>query len=97
MATLLDVSFRWTLINKRKATVAIKDQIAPFDISFSVTRLGWIFPPNQTLSNRHGLADAPEIDGLVFISGASNCQPGDFVEVEITGSDSHDLQAKVAS
>ena len=42
-------------------------------------------------------ADAPEIDGLVFISGASNCQPGDFVEVEITGSDAHDLQAKVAS
>lgn len=42
-------------------------------------------------------ADAPEIDGLVSITGANNLQPGDFVEVEITGSDAHDLQAKVAS
>ena len=42
-------------------------------------------------------ADAPEIDGLVSITGAGNLQPGDFVEVEITGSDAHDLQAKVAA
>ena len=38
--------------------------------------------------------DAPEIDGLVFVEGASaNVEPGDFIEVEIANSDEHDLYA----
>jgi ribosomal protein S12 methylthiotransferase len=39
-------------------------------------------------------ADAPEIDGQVFIDGAWELDPGDFVEVRITGSDEHDLRAE---
>ena len=35
-------------------------------------------------------ADAPEIDGLVFVAG-SEAEPGDFIEVEITDADTHDL------
>lgn len=38
-------------------------------------------------------ADAPEIDGLVFVENAGDVQPGDFLEVEITDSDTHDLFA----
>ncbi|SDX42792.1 30S ribosomal protein S12 methylthiotransferase RimO [Nitrosomonas oligotropha] len=38
-------------------------------------------------------ADAPEIDGLVYVEEAGEVQPGDFIEVEITGSDAHDLFA----
>ena len=38
-------------------------------------------------------ADAPEIDGLVYVEGAGEVQPGDFIAVEITGSDAHDLFA----
>lgn len=38
-------------------------------------------------------ADAPEIDGLVFVEEAGEVQPGDFIEVEVTGSDAHDLFA----
>ena len=41
-------------------------------------------------------ADAPEIDGVVYITNAKDVKPGEFVEVEITSSDAHDLQAKVA-
>ena len=37
-------------------------------------------------------ADAPDIDGLVFVAG-SEAAPGDFVEVEIVDSDTHDLYA----
>ncbi len=36
-------------------------------------------------------ADAPEIDGLVFIEDGADLQPGDFVEVEIVDSSEHDL------
>ncbi len=39
-------------------------------------------------------ADAPEIDGQVVIEGGWELEPGDFVEVEITGSGDHDLWAE---
>ena len=38
-------------------------------------------------------ADAPEIDGLVYVENVVNGQPGDFIKVEITDSDTHDLFA----
>jgi len=36
-------------------------------------------------------ADAPEIDGQVFIDGATHLQVGEFVEVEFEEADDHDL------
>ena len=42
-----------------------------------------------------GPGDAPEIDGQVIIQGSWEVEPGDFVEVDITGSDAHDLFAKM--
>ena len=41
-------------------------------------------------------ADAPEIDGLVYIEDGQQLKVGDFVEVRITDSDTHDLWAEVA-
>ncbi len=38
-------------------------------------------------------SDAPEIDGQVFIDGATHLKVGDFVEVEIEEADEHDLWA----
>ncbi len=38
-------------------------------------------------------ADAPEIDGQVFIDGATQLQVGDLVEVEIEEADEHDMWA----
>ena len=40
------------------------------------------------------MADAPEIDGMVFIDDAFHLQPGEFVTVEIIGADEYDLWAK---
>jgi ribosomal protein S12 methylthiotransferase len=39
-------------------------------------------------------ADAPEIDGVVYVGNAKNRNPGDLIEVEIVGSDAHDLKAR---
>ena len=36
-------------------------------------------------------ADAPEIDGTVIVPGAWELDPGDFIEVRITGAGDHDL------
>ncbi len=36
-------------------------------------------------------ADAPEIDGKVWINGADHANPGDLLRVRITGADAHDL------
>jgi len=40
-------------------------------------------------------SDAPEIDGQVFIDGASHSQVGDFVDVEIEEADEYDLWGKL--
>jgi ribosomal protein S12 methylthiotransferase len=40
-------------------------------------------------------ADAPEIDGVVRIAKAGKLRPGDWAEVEITGADAYDLQARL--
>ena len=37
------------------------------------------------------MADAPEIDGLVHMPGATDLQPGDFVQGEVTAADDYDL------
>jgi ribosomal protein S12 methylthiotransferase len=36
-------------------------------------------------------ADAPEIDGVVYLEDAEGLSPGDFVEVQILDADDHDL------
>ena len=42
-----------------------------------------------------GPGDAPEVDGLVIIDGAWEAvAPGDFIEVQVTGYDDHDLFAE---
>ncbi|HEX5363238.1 MAG TPA: 30S ribosomal protein S12 methylthiotransferase RimO [Gallionella sp.] len=40
-------------------------------------------------------ADAPEIDGLVYIEDGQQLQVGDLVEVKVTDSDEHDLWAEL--
>ena len=39
-------------------------------------------------------ADAPEIDGVVYIESAGDLKPGEFAEVKITRADTHDLWAR---
>ncbi|MGE5240392.1 MAG: radical SAM protein, partial [Bacteroidota bacterium] len=41
-------------------------------------------------------ADAPEIDGVVYIDAAKGLKPGDFARVQITAADAHDLWARPA-
>ncbi|GGY35160.1 ribosomal protein S12 methylthiotransferase RimO [Bacterioplanes sanyensis] len=38
-------------------------------------------------------ADAPNIDGMVYLNGFHDCQPGDFIEVEVEHADDYDLWA----
>jgi ribosomal protein S12 methylthiotransferase len=41
--------------------------------------------------------DAPEIDGSVFLNGATGVKPGDIVQAHVTNADEYDLWAEVAS
>ena len=43
------------------------------------------------------MGDAPEIDGLVYITDGEHLEIGDFAEVEVTDCDVHDLFAKLAA
>ena len=53
-----------------------------------------IIDGNTAIARSEG--DAPEIDGVVRISKGAKLPVGEFVDVEITGSSDHDLEAKVA-
>ncbi|SDI59172.1 ribosomal protein S12 methylthiotransferase [Propionivibrio dicarboxylicus] len=39
-------------------------------------------------------ADAPEIDGLVFVNDFFDAEPGDFLQVRVVDADEHDLYAE---
>ena len=39
--------------------------------------------------------DAPEIDGSVFLNGATGVQPGDIVRARVTNADEYDLWAEL--
>ena len=41
-------------------------------------------------------ADAPEIDGMVYLNGETSLKPGDMVTVTVTHSDEYDLWAELA-
>jgi ribosomal protein S12 methylthiotransferase len=49
------------------------------------------------VANARSEGDAPEIDGLVHIEGASSLAPGDWADVEVIASDAYDLTAKLSS
>ena len=40
-------------------------------------------------------ADAPEIDGLVYLNGETSLNPGDMVKVRIDEADEYDLWASL--
>ena len=42
-------------------------------------------------------ADAPEIDGLVYIEQPNRLQPGDFVNVHIDAADEHDMWGRIVA
>jgi ribosomal protein S12 methylthiotransferase len=44
-----------------------------------------------------GPGDAPEIDGLIYLPPSEILKPGDFVDVQITHSDEHDLWGRPIS
>lgn len=46
-----------------------------------------------TVYSARGQADAPDIDGRVYVTG--RCKPGEFATVEVTGHTDYDLFAKV--
>jgi ribosomal protein S12 methylthiotransferase len=42
-------------------------------------------------------ADAPEVDGKVYVHGAGRLKPGQFVEVEIERVEQHDLHGRAVA
>jgi ribosomal protein S12 methylthiotransferase len=43
------------------------------------------------------MADAPEIDGLVFINDFFDAEPGDFIRARVVDADEHDLYAEAVT
>ncbi|MDR1827470.1 MAG: 30S ribosomal protein S12 methylthiotransferase RimO [Methylobacteriaceae bacterium] len=59
-------------------------------------KVGTVMPviidrPGRPASEGRGPGDAPDIDGMVFVSSPTPLKAGDIVSVRITGSDDYDL------
>ena len=52
-------------------------------------------PDEDGIATARSTADAPDIDGLVFIENNPNVKPGDFVDVKVTDSSDYDLFGEV--
>jgi ribosomal protein S12 methylthiotransferase len=50
----------------------------------------------QGVAVARSAADAPEIDGLVYVAKARKLQAGEFAQVRITRADTHDLHGEPA-
>ncbi|NHA13557.1 30S ribosomal protein S12 methylthiotransferase RimO [Thioalkalivibrio sp. XN279] len=50
--------------------------------------------PEEDVAYGRTRREAPEIDGRVKLLGGGELEPGDLVEVEITGADDYDLEAR---
>ena len=83
---------------RRARFMAVQEKISVARLSRKVGRRMAVLV-DEVQKNRaiaRSSADAPEIDGVVYIDNAKALKSGEFVNVEITGSDTHDLWAKVA-
>jgi ribosomal protein S12 methylthiotransferase len=49
---------------------------------------------NEAIGRSH--ADAPEIDGRVYVEGGGALLPGALIRVEVTGADEYDLYGRIA-
>lgn len=45
----------------------------------------------------HSSADAPEIDGVVYVEDGARLRPGEFCQATVTGADAHDLRAALTN
>jgi ribosomal protein S12 methylthiotransferase len=83
---------------RRARFMAVQEKISASRLSRKIGRRMTVLV-DEVQKNRaiaRSSADAPEIDGVVYVSNAKNRKPGELIEVEVTGSDAHDLRAREA-
>ncbi|MBN9123590.1 MAG: ribosomal protein S12 methylthiotransferase [Nitrosospira sp. 56-18] len=81
---------------RRARFMAVQEKISTARLNGKIGRrmVVLVDEVRQSQAIARSSADAPEIDGVVYVSNAKNRNPGDLIEVEIVGSDTHDLRAR---
>jgi ribosomal protein S12 methylthiotransferase len=84
---------------RRARFMAVQEKISAQRLKRKVGRTLTVLVDEATGNQAVGRssADAPEIDGVVHISKASNAKTGNFVQVRITRADAHDLHGDLVS
>jgi len=78
--------------------MAVQERISAAKLQAKVGTLQTVLVDELTTDDNENIiaigrtkADAPEIDGVVYLQDAEGLTPGDFVEVQIIAADGHDL------
>jgi ribosomal protein S12 methylthiotransferase len=81
---------------RRARFMAVQERISARRLAAKVGRVATVLidAVHATGATGRSAGDAPEIDGVVHVRKAAGATPGEFMQVRITGSDSHDLYAE---
>jgi ribosomal protein S12 methylthiotransferase len=84
--------------DRRARFMALQEQVSAKRLKAKVGRRLQVLVDSVTGGRvvARSSADAPEIDGVVHLTGMTRVKPGDFADVKITASDTHDLWAVAA-
>ncbi|MBC8006876.1 MAG: 30S ribosomal protein S12 methylthiotransferase RimO, partial [Prolixibacteraceae bacterium] len=85
--------------DRRARFMAVQEKISAQRLKRKVGRILTVLVDEATGGKAVGRssADAPDIDGVVHFSKARNARSGDFAQVRITRSDTHDLHGELVS
>jgi ribosomal protein S12 methylthiotransferase len=77
--------------------MSVQEQISKEKLAQKVGKIQRVIVDSQDEKGviARSQADAPEIDGFVFVDNIEGAKPGDFLTVKITDSSEHDLFAEV--
>ena len=82
---------RWSRLMEMQQSISVEKLRAKIGSRQTVL----IDAVDEDSAHARSTADAPEIDGMVFIDDAQHLEPGTFAEVEITESSEYDLFARL--
>ena len=61
------------------------------DICYECTGYGDDYEVDEEGAIGRSMADAPEIDGAVYLNGETSVKPGDIIRVKVENADEYDL------
>ena len=82
------------MLTQQEISLAKNQELIGKTLDILVEGQGEVEGSAEVISLGRSYRDAPEIDGSVIVDGAWDLDPGDFIQVRVTGAGDHDLRRR---